>query len=390
MTFSPHTYINRVQSLGADEAYIEVLRRNIAPLAQARLPVLLTLGHLSFATNVPYPTLLGISKRTIDPYRIFSIRKRSGGKRYISVPESGLLNVQRWIHDRILCSPFAERLLSNNSTAYRPGSSHIDNAKRHLGAPWVLKLDITQFFESISERQVYHVFRALGYRAQVAFLLARLCTRTLPQEVDWRLKKKTKRWMPGRSYKFLQAAVVGHLPQGAPTSPMLANLVCYALDLELQKIADRCGLTYTRYADDMTFSGDEINRETSGKLIKDVCTVLSRNGFGMNHQKTHIAKNGSRKIVTGISISEDVLRLPRAYKDSIRQELHYIGKFGLTAHCARLKIRNKLTYLLRLAGRIKYSSFIEPALGKAYMDKLLTLVPNISEIESMCATKRGD
>jgi RNA-directed DNA polymerase len=133
----------------------------------------------------------------------------------------------------------------------------------------------------------------------------------------------------------------------------------------------------------MSFSGEGVDREASRKLIKEVSMVLSRNGFGLNHQKTHIAKNGSRKIVTGISVSEDMIRLPRVYKDSIRQDLYYIGKFGLSGHCERLKIENRLTYLLRLAGRIKYASFVEPTVGEAYMEKFLGLIPNFAEIESV-------
>jgi RNA-directed DNA polymerase len=104
--------------------------------------------------------------------------------------------------------------------------------------------------------------------------------------------------MPGLPRQYLSTGVIGHLPQGAPTSPMLANLVCAALDTEIQKIASREGLVYTRYADDMTLSGHIANRDSARKLISELSLIVGKHGFGINSQKANIAKNGGRKIVT--------------------------------------------------------------------------------------------
>ncbi len=390
MEFSLHAYLKRLRDSGAPEEYIDAVRRNAKPLADSSLPVILTLGHLAHTTAVSHGVLTGVIKRRIDPYRVFAIRKRSGGKRFICVPEPGLLGIQRWIHDHILCSPTALKSLSGCCTAYTPGSSHIVNAKRHLGAAWILKLDITCFFESISERQVYHVFRGLGYRALVAFCLTRLCTRVLPASSDRRLHRHTKRWRPGRQRQFLGTRVVGHLPQGAPTSPMLANLVCVALDAELHKIAVREGLTYTRYADDLTFSGEMANRSAATRIAREVSVVVGRYGFGINAQKTNIAKNGGRKIVTGLSVDNDIVRLPRNYKDQIRQELFYLEKYGLQSHCSRIGQKNHLSYLLRLAGRIRYAVAVEPIFGNNMMGKLKHVFPTFQEIEQMVPAGSGD
>lgn len=386
MEFSLHTYLKHLHDSGASVEYIDAVRRNAKPLADCGLPVILTLGHLAHTTGVSRSVLTGIIKRQIDPYRVFAIRKRGGGKRFICVPESGLLGLQRWIHDHILCSTAALKSLSCHATAYMPDSSHIKNAKRHVDAAWVLKLDITRFFESISERQVYHVFRGLGYRALVAFCITRLCTRVLPASSDMRWLRHTKRWQPGKQRKFLGSRIVGHLPQGAPTSPMLANLVCVALDDELKKIAVREGLTYTRYADDMTFSGEMANRSAAAKIAREVSAVVGRHGFGINSQKTNIAKNGGRKIVTGLSVDGEFVRLPRAYKDEIRQELFYLEKRGLQSHCSRIGQKNHLSYLLRLAGRIRYAISVEPVIGKRMMEKLLCIFPTFLEVERMVAT----
>lgn len=381
MEFSLHAYLKHLRESGSSDGFIDAVRRNAKPLADCGFPVILTIGHLAYTTGISHGILLDIIKRQIDPYRVFAIRKRSGGKRFICVPESGLLGVQHWIHDHILCSPAALKNLSCHATAYMPGSSHIVNAKRHVGAGWVLKLDITSFFESISERQVYHVFRGFGYRALVAFYLTRLSTRVLPLPSDLRWRFRTKRWCSNNSWKFLNACVVGHLPQGAPTSPMLANLVCLILDAELEKIAAREGLMYTRYADDMTFSGELSGRTAAMKLVREISAVVGKHGFGINSQKTSIAKNGGRKIVTGLSVDGDVVRLPRAYKDEIRQELFYIEKYGLQDHCLRIGQKNHLSHLLRLGGRIRYAMSVEPVIGNRLMEKLLKISPYYEELE---------
>jgi RNA-directed DNA polymerase len=388
MEFSLHAYIKRLRKTGAPSDYIDAVRRNALPLAEYGLPVILTLGQLAHATGMPYGVLLGIIEREIDPYRVFTIRKRSGGKRFICVPEPCLLAVQRWIHHHILCSPQALKCLSSNATAYRPSSSHIANAERHVGADWVLKVDITRFFESISERQVYHVFRGLGYRALVAFCLTRLCTRILPARSDKRLHYHRKRWMPGRDRQFLSALVVGHLPQGAPTSPMLANLVCVALDSEIQKIALRESLVYTRYADDMTLSGCLVDRDAAEKLISEISRIVGKYGFGVNSQKTNIAKNGGRKIVTGLSVEGDDIRLPRAYKDELKKELYFLKKYGPQNHCAWIGQKNHLSYLLRLAGRIRYVVSVEPAIGSRMMTKFSQAVPQFAVFERLVLNRR--
>lgn len=104
MEFSFHTYIKHLHNIGASDEYIDAIRKNAKPLADSGLPVILSLGHLAYVTGLSHGILTNIIKRQIDPYRVFAIRKRSGGKRFICVPEPSLLNVQRWIHDYILCS----------------------------------------------------------------------------------------------------------------------------------------------------------------------------------------------------------------------------------------------------------------------------------------------
>ncbi len=383
MEFPLHAYIKNLERRNASAAFIAAIRRTAKPLVDANLPVILTLGHLCHYTGVSYKVLLGIAWRSIDPYKVFKIRKRNGGGRFICVPEPSLLFVQRWIHKYILCASTSLEHVSKQATAYVPGSGHRCNAERHLGAEWVLKLDITRFFESISERQVYRVFRKLGYRALVAFCLARLCTRVLPPPSDYRVQGKVKRWRTTKKYKIFDAYVVGHLPQGAPTSPMLANMVCFDLDKEIQKVAAREGLTYSRYADDMTLSGGISSRSKVDSIVNEVSKIVGRYGFGVNHQKTAISNSGARQIVTGLSIRESVVKLPRSYKDKIRQELYFIKARSLDEHCAWIKVDNRLSYVLRLSGKIRYAISIEPDAGNKMMAELRAVIPNIDELERL-------
>lgn len=378
--FSLHDYLRVLRVEGAPSDYIEAVRRNARPLATRGLPVLLTLGHLSFVTNIDYRYLNAVVRRTVDPYRVFSITKRSGGKRYIVVADPKLAIVQSWIHRHILTASAALQTISSAATAYVPESSHIANASKHQNAPWVIKVDVARFFESISERQVYHVFRGLGYRALVAFALTRLCTRVLETK-DFRARKKS-RWAK-RTVSPDRPLGVGHLPQGAATSPMLANLVCRNLDSLLSKIADDRNLVYTRYADDITMSGEFSSRKDAENTISDIAHSLGNVGFSANHQKTTVAKTGGRKIVTGISIEGDKLRVPRSYKDKLRQHLHYIEKFGLAEHCTRIGQGNHLAFLLRLAGQIRYVKRVEPLLGAEMLNRLRLAVPELNALEGL-------
>ena len=164
---------------------------------------------------------------------------------------------------------------------------------------------------------------------------------------------------------------------------MLSNLVCAPLDMKLKGVADNWGLTYTRYADDMTFSGDVVGRLETTKLIGELSTILGAHGFLVNSRKTTIAKTGGRKIVTGLSVEGSKVRLPRFYKDQIRQELHYLRLHGIKGHCARIKQGNHFSYLRRLSGRIRYVSLIEPDLGEKMAAAFNKQFPNFHELEAL-------
>ena len=315
------------------------------------MPVIFSLKHLAVLTDTPYHILYSIVHRTSNHYRVFPIAKRNGGKRWICVPSKSLLKIQKWVNKEILSSEFVLNKISYNSTAYVRNKGHVFNANQHFGSSDTVKLDMTSFFESISERQVFHVFKKLGYKPYVSFILARVCTRVIDQRYDKRVITDPKRWTTSKYYKFSNSLktqdslknqlvnFLGHLPQGAPTSPLLSNLVCINIDKDLAIIAEKKHLNYTRYADDLVFSGDIDNRTEASSLIRQVSKVLREEGFKVNSQKTKYCPRGTRQIITGICINDlEKIRIPKSYKDKVRQELHYIELFGVTNHCQKISI----------------------------------------------------
>ena len=245
--WAPHLYRQSGKQKGVPKAIIDESLSQ-ANLVQVKdLPAILTLGHLACQTNVPYKHLHEIVSRNIDPYRTFSIRKRSGGWRHINVPQFGLLGVQKYI-DRFILSRIE---VSPYSYAFKSETSIADCASKHLGCRWLMKIDLRHFFESLSEMQVYRVFAEASYNNLVSFELARLCTKVLSatakkySKANWKSGRPS--WVDGNSYPRYSFYIdkykrIGHLPQGAPTSPRLSNLIVRKLDIEIAKVVESRGL----------------------------------------------------------------------------------------------------------------------------------------------------
>jgi RNA-directed DNA polymerase len=223
---SPHQYRQEARSRGLSEAVIDRVLAQAAPPERSGAPAILTLGHLARRMDIGHGYLRRvIANQDGSHYREFRISKRSGGGRRIAVPEPRLMAVQRWIVREILKS----QPVHASSYAYARHSSIVKCARQHVGAGWLLKLDIHDFFESIQERSVYRVFRAIGYQPLVSFELARLCTRPW---IDPAADRGAERLIPNpdrRGIDFYRRDLTGYLPQGAPTSPMLSNLACKKL-----------------------------------------------------------------------------------------------------------------------------------------------------------------
>lgn len=339
----------------------------------ARLQPVFTLRHLAYLTDCDYGLLRAIIGRsTQNPYRVFRIHKRPGQDglsryRTICVPNPQLLTVQRWLVTNIL--NHAAPLIHAASKAFAPGCTLLRAAEPHCGAKWLIKVDIRNFFESVSEIAAYRAFRRLGYQALMSFELARLCTRlgrrTKPRShQQWHLK-------PWRRYEidaYNHKGRIGHLPQGAPTSPMLANLAMWAADDELHALAVMFRLTYSRYADDLVFSTTDptFTRKQAASVIGRVYRILGQYGFSPNTAKTQIVPPRARKIVLGLLVDEPIPRLPREFKEKMRMHLYYLKKDGVgpASHATKRGFTSVASLRNVLYGLTSFATQIEPKYGK--------------------------
>lgn len=310
----------------------------IENLNNKKLPVIFDFEHLSLLLGLNKGYVASVISSPTHFWRSFKIRKRSGGFREICAPYPALLYIQRWIYSNILIkikvSPYCH--------GFRIGRSIVSNAKWHVNKKEILKIDLSDFFPSITINRVIAVFKELGYNHQVSFYLASLC------------------------------CLDGKLPQGAPTSPCLSNLILRPLDYRIVKFAKKIGLNYTRYADDLTFSGDEIRVS----YINTISRIIEDEGFLVNKDKTRLYKRTGKRIVTGICVT-DRLSIPRDYKRKIKQEIYYIKKYGLLDHLSRIKSK-KRHYCATLLGKICYWLQVEPKNTEALEAKnyLLALMRN--------------
>ncbi len=234
-----------------------------------------------------------------DPRQHYQYRwlaKRSGGYRLLAAPKSKLKAIQRDILFGILAS------VPPHSAAhgFRVGHSTRTFVEPHVKQHLVLRMDLRHFFPSIGRAQVTGIFRALGYPEPVAELLARLCTQAVPEFVWKQLARD--RSCDDEGERLLLARY--HLPQGAPTSPALANLAAYTLDCRLQGLAQSVGGRYTRYADDLLFSGDEAFARGAQRLTSSIATIAAEEGFQVHHRKTRLMRSGVRQHAAGLVLNE--------------------------------------------------------------------------------------
>ncbi len=339
-----------------------------------KLPPVFTLRHLAYLSNVDYGLLRAIvSRKNLSPYRIFRIRKRSTGRaaqryRIIAVPNPGLLKAQQWITQKILSQADPH----SASVAFSKGDNLIDAAAPHCRCRWLIKLDVRNFFESVSEITVYRVFLSLGYQPLVSMELARLCTRLrssdhgqrgrwLVRWWQWRVIKAYQVWRPDLGDRM------GHLPQGAPTSPMLANLAMRDFDKVVSEMASELGLMYTRYADDLTLStrSKDYTREKCSRAIGKVYAAMALFGLSPNATKTKILTPGGRKVVLGLLVDGPKPKLLRHFKATMRQHLYYLHHpaIGPVAHARTRGFTSTVGLRNHLFGLASFAKQIEPTYG---------------------------
>lgn len=360
--WSPQSYSKAGRGLGVPE---DVLQNAVKTAKQMKhgCPPILTLNHLAHLTGVPYPFLHRTISRTYrkEAYNVFTLRKPNSGHspdrvRWICAPSEDLLRLQRWINTNILSK------VEPHEASYAYDSRHgvREAAELHCEAQWLIKLDLTNFFESILEPRVYDLFRSFGYQPLVAFELARLCTRIRARRnPDQRHGNKSL--PPGLPYS--RDSRIGHLPQGAATSPKISNLVMQSLDETLQAYAEDNELVYSRYADDLVFSSRKpFDRSQALQHVKSINQCLVEEGFWLNKAKTKVITPGARKVVLGLLINGKKPRLTKAYKKYVSDHLYFLAHPDIDAitHAEHRGFKSLQGLINHISGKIAYGYSIEP------------------------------
>lgn len=355
-TFNPFTVSNK--------NYLDQCRKIWADTTDRKVTPIFTLKHLSLLSHVPYTTLKQYTHRKVNPYKKVILQSETK-KRELLIPWKELAIVQNWIKKNILDHLES----SDNSTAYDKNCSIVKNANKHINSKWLIKLDLKNFFSSIYEKDIYKIFFALGYTELFSLELAKLCTYQAETAVS------TKNLYP-------YAETKGYLPQGASTSPKLANIFAKKLDQEISALLaekySECNSIFTRYSDDIIISGDLKDQQNCKQLICDIKKIINKNKLRINNKKTKIFSSNSIKKVTGINIIREQLRPSKKILNYIKTSLYYIEKFGIEKHLEHIKHEyhyDEDTYKEHLLGKIHFVKFINNDIGKDYIDKFNKLFP---------------
>lgn len=281
---------------------------------------------------------------TLVHYHRYQIPKRGGGLRAVSAPKPDLAAAQRWILAEILeqLDPEPE------AHGFVRGRSIVTNAVAHCNRAVVVNLDLRDFFPTITFPRVRGLFRSFGYSGQIASLLALLTTEPprMAVEVDG---------PPGAPpRRFAVALGERVLPQGAATSPAITNLICRGFDRRLSGLAASHGFTYSRYADDLTFSGDD--PAALGGLLRHVRAVIADEGFVEHPTKTRVMRRGRRQEVTGIGVNDKPAVCRRELR-TLRAILHNAARFGLESQ----NRAHHPSFAAYLRGRVEYVCMVDPS-----------------------------
>lgn len=359
----PHRYLAHGLQRGVPPEVLQRAATQIETSEFAGVTPILSLRHLSHLTGASYGELRRVVARTADPYFDLTLPKRSG-VRPISMPEPTIMAVQRFLLRHALCSLD----LHPRSHAYRVGRSTITCAESHVGARWVIKMDLRNFFGSITEKDVYRVFKNQGYSSLVAFELTRLSTRAssepgsrrvpVPESANrYRVTPYTSNWM-------------GTLPQGAPTSGALANAVATPLDHDLHRVASKAGFVYTRYSDDLTFStATRVGPARAQEVVRIVSRTAVSRGFQVNSKKTRVLGPRTRHDVLGLVVGDEHVQLPPEFRRKIEVHIHGVKTRGLAAHAETRGFRSVFGLVAHVDGCIAYATGIDPEWARRQHDR---------------------
>ncbi len=364
--------------LAQDKGFTKATKRNIRHLAIAHwlaepqymqpvnaakewnLPAIETVGALAAWLGIDdgelawFADLKGLSYQariqSLSHYNYRVVTKRSGGLRLVEAPKSRLKDLQRRILKEIL-----EKLPPHQHVHGFIRSRSIKTfASPHTGKKVVLRMDLQDFFPSFRAARIQTLFRVLGYPESVADILGGICTNAAPRGVWSEVGNAGRRQLR----ETLELYRRPHLPQGAPTSPALANICCYRADCRLSALAKVSGADYTRYADDLAFSGGEEFARGVNRFSAHVAAVLHEEGLRVNHHKTRIMRQGVRQHLAGVIVNEhanvrrdDFDRLKAILTNCLRHGPHTQNR------------ESHPDFRMHLQGRISFVRMINPQKG---------------------------
>ena len=324
-------FIKQANREGHSQPYIDECLRYKSALDARNMPIIFDVGHLACHIGWSENGLYYLLSHIDANYETYGIRKKSdpNSTRTITAPSASLKQVQWWVYNSLLTR---DERISVYAQGFVERRGIKTNALPHEGAVWLLTLDLKDFFDNIYANRVYNYFVSLGYEAKVCWALTAICT-----------------------YE-------GHLPQGAPTSPYLSNLLSREMDEEIAHYCAANGLVYSRYADDIAISSNARNRIPS---VNEIRQIVEQNGFKLNHKKTKLQHKGQKMEVTGLTIGAGV-HVPKSYRNEILRELHFCEKYTPTVH-SQTMYPDKMFYKEWLLGRIQFVRSIDSDAG----DKML-------------------
>lgn len=266
--------------------------------------------------QIHYHCIPKLNKRR---YLQFSIPKKSGTDRIIHAPNNGLKAIQKCLN--LILQAVYEQYQHKAANGFVPGKSIIDNAKIHTGSLYVYNLDLKDFFPSVDQARVWGRLKAHPFnlnektgRVELANIIASLCCHQMEVE----------RIDESGNWKKEERNV---LPQGAPTSPTITNIICQQLDFYLSAVAKRFGLKYSRYADDITFSSQHNVYQENGEFLNELHRIIAKQNFHIKPSKTRLQKTGYRQEVTGLLVNEKV-NVQKRYIKQLRMWLYYWETYG--------------------------------------------------------------
>lgn len=305
----------------------DIQYKSFLRLSKKELPYIYDLNHLSFLIGESTEQLDFFIRNKRKVYVSYKMKKKRGGYRTIDAPSKKLKFVQRWILGNILYS----MRVNKDSHGFIPGRSIATNAQIHVGQELVMGIDLKDFFPSIKFNRVNGFFKSVGYNDNISTILAELCT------FNWKL------------------------PQGAPTSPMISNLIASSLDRRLAGFCKKKGLLYSRYADDITISGGKVLPRYKTLIFR----IITEEGFEINYEKVRIQGRGSCQLVTGLVVNDKV-SIGRKKKRIIKSLVHKISENGsIEANETDNPFFKEIVY-----GLLSFTNVVEPEFAQPLIEKI--------------------